>query len=95
MGWEEYHSEISKNSVRPRVTITRHPRIHLNRAAHDLLGSPELLLLLYDEERRAIGLRPVTDAKQYGFRVKRKRSGPPSRAPSSHGRGHRRGKTTA
>jgi hypothetical protein len=70
MGWEEYRVEISKDSVRPRVTITRHPRIHLNRAAYDLLGSPDQVLLLYDEERRAIGLRPVTNAKQHGFRVK-------------------------
>jgi hypothetical protein len=67
--WEEYRGAFSNRYLHPRVTITCYPRIHLNRAAYELLGAPAEVLLLYDRHHRAIGLRATTDASRHGYRV--------------------------
>jgi hypothetical protein len=70
--WEEYRGVFSNRYLHPRVTITRYPRIHLNRAAYGSLGAPAEVLLLYDRRHRAIGVRAATDASQPGYPVKQR-----------------------
>lgn len=62
----------------PFVTIQRGGRVMtINRAAYEMLGSPEAVELLYSKKNRAIGLRRVSKKEPYAF---------PTRAQGRKGR---------
>jgi hypothetical protein len=54
----------------PMVTIQKQGSFSLNKAAHDLMGSPETVELLFDPEERLVGFRPVpaTNPRAYPVR---------------------------
>lgn len=56
-------------SRQPRVTLLRGGIFGINRAAYELLGEPRAVLLLYDREHRAIGLRPAAVDDPYAHRL--------------------------
>jgi hypothetical protein len=82
--WKEFgHAGVSKSDTRPMISIQASGSIQFNRAAHELLGNPKALKLLYDEENKLIGFRPVSEdeassyklhktvnAERYGFSLK-------------------------
>jgi len=51
----------------PSVTIQKRGLISLNRAAFNLIGAPGAVELLWDEERRVIGLRPAPIEKPNAY----------------------------
>jgi hypothetical protein len=54
----------------PSITIQKRGLISMNRAAHSLIGSAEAVELLWDEERRVIGLRPTEIGNVNGYPVR-------------------------
>lgn len=59
MAFEVFQKSSAPASKVPTVTIQRRGLMSLNRAAHALIGSPEFVELLWDGERRLVGLRPT------------------------------------
>jgi hypothetical protein len=52
----------------PFATIQRGGRVMtINRVAHEMLGSPEAVELLFNEENRVIGIRQVSKTEPYAF----------------------------
>ena len=60
----------------PSVTLQKRGLISLNRAAFNLIGAPEAVELLWDEERRVIGLRaaPIDRPNAYPARPQSSKS---------------------
>lgn len=57
MAFEVFKKSSAPVSTVPSVTIQKRGLISLNRAAYELIGSPEAVELLWDFDRRVIGLR--------------------------------------
>lgn len=57
MGFEVFQKSSAPVSKVPTVTLQRRGLFSLNRAAHALIDSPEFVELLWDAERRVVGLR--------------------------------------
>lgn len=52
----------------PFVTIQRGGRVMtINRVAHEMVGSPEAVELLFNKENRVIGVRQVSKTEPYAF----------------------------
>jgi hypothetical protein len=58
--FQKFDKRTSRLVKRPELTIQAKGTLSLNAAAHHLIGSPEAVELLYDEENKVIGLRPVS-----------------------------------
>lgn len=58
MPFEEFDKRAAGASKNPFVTIQRKGPFGLNRAAYVLMGEPEAVSLLYDEEEQLIGFQP-------------------------------------
>ena len=58
MAFEVYQKGSAPVPTVPVVTIQKGGNISINRAAHLLMGSPEAVELLWDGDRKMIGLRP-------------------------------------
>jgi hypothetical protein len=59
MGFIVFEKGSAPVKTVPTVTIQRKGLMSMNRAAHALFGSPAAVELLWDPERRVIGLRPA------------------------------------
>lgn len=59
VGFEVFQKSSAPVSKVPTVTVQKRGLLSVNRAAHALIGSPEFVELLWDAERRIIGLRPA------------------------------------
>jgi len=59
MPFEEFDKRAAAASKSPFVTIQRRGLFSLNRAAIELMGNPEAVVLLYDREEKLIGFRPA------------------------------------
>lgn len=59
MPFEEFDRRAATASKSPFVTIQRRGPFSLNRAAVELMGNPEAVVLLYDKEEKLIGFRPA------------------------------------
>lgn len=70
MGFEVYQKGSAPLPTVPTVTVQKRGLISLNRAAHGLIGDAEAVELLWDPERRVIGLRPATLANQNAYPVR-------------------------
>ena len=71
--WIEF--EGSPNCLerdKPRVTLDSRGVLLLNKLAYDALGMPSAVKLLYDEDRRVIGLKPEDIRRANAFPVKLK-----------------------
>lgn len=60
MGFEVFQKSSAPVSKVPTVTIQKRGLISLNRAAHALIGAPDFVELLWDADRRVVGLRPAS-----------------------------------
>lgn len=59
LGFEVFQKGSAPVATVPSVTIQKRGLMSLNRAAHRLLDSAEAVELLWDSERRVIGIRPA------------------------------------
>lgn len=59
MGFEVFQKSSAPVSKVPTMTIQKRGLMSINRAAHALIGSPEYVELLWDADRKVIGVRPA------------------------------------
>lgn len=59
MVFEVFQKSSAPVSKVPTVTVQKRGMLSLNRAAHALIGAPEFVELLWDDDRKVIGLRPA------------------------------------
>ena len=58
--WNEFKGRaVTLERGRLRVSLNKQCQLILNRVAHERMGSPEAVVLLYDERYRVVGLRPA------------------------------------
>lgn len=70
MPFEVFDKRMTPLAKAPSVTIQRKGIISINRAAYSLLGSPKAVELLYDKERRIVGLRAADDSVPHAYEVR-------------------------
>src|SRR5665811_946221 len=77
MGFKVFEKGSAPVATVPSVTIQKRGLISLNRAAFDLIGAPGAMELLWDEERRVIGLRaaPIDKPNAYPARPQTSKTG--------------------
>ncbi len=78
MAFEVFQKGSAPVSTVPSATIQKRGIISLNRAAFDLIGKPPAIELLWDNDRRVIGLRPAPLESPNAY---------PARPQSSSGKG--------
>ena len=71
--WPEFQggSSLARRDG-PRVTLNNRGVMLLNRTAYEALGMPAAVKLLYDEDRRCIGLKPHDVRHTNAFPVRQK-----------------------
>lgn len=70
MGFEVFDKRSAGASKHPYVTMQRKGPFSFNQAAFELMGSPEAVELLYDEDTKRIGFRPVAPDRPRAFPVR-------------------------
>lgn len=60
MAFEVYQKGSAPVASVPSVTVQKRGLISINRAAFTLMKQPEAVELMWDKDRRVIGLRPVS-----------------------------------
>lgn len=70
MPFKEFDKRAASTSKDPFVTIQRRGPFGLNKAAYELMGSPEAVTLLYDEEEELIGFKPASTTNPRAFPVR-------------------------
>jgi hypothetical protein len=70
MGFEVYDKRRASVSKHPYVTMQRRGPFSFNRAAYELMGSPEAIELLYDRDEERIGFRPASPDRPQAFPVR-------------------------
>src|SRR5690242_18790924 len=80
MPFEVFQKNSAPIPTVPAATIQKRGLISLNRAAYDLLDRPQAVELLWDAERRVIGLRPAAVDNTNAYPV-RAQSNSPDRGP--------------
>lgn len=60
MGFEVFQKGSAPVATVPTVTIQKRGLLSMNRAAHQMIGEADAVELLWDEERRLIGLRAAS-----------------------------------
>lgn len=81
MGFEVFEKGSAPRSNVPTVTIQRRGLISLNQPAHALIGSPDAVELLWDADRRIIGLRPTASTSPNAYPARSQSSTRPERGP--------------
>ena len=61
---------VERTHERMHVTIDRRCRIFFNRVAHEALGKPAGVALMFDEVKQAIGVLPSDTSKKETYRLK-------------------------
>lgn len=82
MGFEVFQGQRVRVTDEPTITIQKRGNISLNLPAYEALDSPEYVELLYDRERRLIGIRKTADAKSQSAYMVRPLS-PRNKRPAS------------
>lgn len=70
MGFEAFERRLAHASKEPFATIQRKGPISFNRAAVELVGIPESVVLLYDAERKLVGLKPAETNDPLAFTLR-------------------------
>lgn len=70
MSWKSLRPGVYRGTVQPTVSIQKSGAVTWNQSAHEALGQPEMVEILFDPERGLLGLRP-TEAADGSFRVRR------------------------
>ena len=70
--WEKFEGREFSQRARDeaRVTIGKKGNIYLNGVAYDMLEQPAAVEILYEGNRRIIGLKPTDPYRKNAFRVK-------------------------
>lgn len=68
MPFEVFDKRLAPLAKAPSVTIQKRGIFSINRAAHNLIGAPESVELLYDKEKEIIAMRPSTEPHAYTIR---------------------------
>jgi len=72
--WEAFTRRATPVVSGPLVTIQKRGTISLNRAAHELLGAPPAVELLFDVDEHVIGFRPVDPGVHHAYPVRKQPS---------------------
>ena len=71
--WTEFQGRPNKAGPdEARVTLNPRGVLHLNKTAFEALGMPAAVKLMYEEDRRVIGLKPHDAKHANAFPVKQK-----------------------
>lgn len=68
MGFEVFDKRMAPLAKAPSVTIQKRGIFSINRAAHNLIGAPETVEMLFDRENQIIALRPSKELHAYPIR---------------------------
>lgn len=68
MGFEVFDRRMAPLSKAPSVTIQKKGIFSINRVAHQLIGAPDTVELLFDKGARVIALRPSNESHAYAIR---------------------------
>jgi len=71
MQWQTFDKRSAAASKSPFVTVQKNNGpISLNKAAHELMGSPEAVELMFEPNRKLIGFKPVQPTSPKAFPVR-------------------------
>lgn len=70
MGFETFTQRTARTESEPSITIQKRGVISMNKPAYVLLGEPKAVELLYDAEKKVVGLRAATPRKAYSYKVR-------------------------
>jgi hypothetical protein len=70
MPFEVFDKRQTALAKAPVVTIQRKGIISLNRAAYALMKEPAAVELLYDRDRKVVGLRPTDESTPHAYEVR-------------------------
>lgn len=68
MGFEVFDKRMAPLAKAPSITIQKKGIFSINRAAHNLIGAPETVELLYDRDAEIIALKPSSGSHAYAIR---------------------------
>jgi hypothetical protein len=68
MGFEVFNKRMAPLAKAPSVTIQKKGIFSLNRSAHQLIGAPDTVELLFDRDAGVIAMRPSEEAHAYAVR---------------------------
>lgn len=69
MAFEVFDKRMAPLAKTPSVTIQKKGIFSINRAAHNLIGAPETVELLFDREAKIIAMKPSDEAHAYPIRA--------------------------
>ena len=70
MPFEVFDKRMTPLAKAPAVTIQKRGVISLNKAAHELIDSPDTVELLFDADRQVMALRPADDTSPHAYGVR-------------------------
>jgi hypothetical protein len=70
MGFELFDKRLVPVSKAPSVTIQKRGILSINKVAHEMIGSAELVELLYDREERIIAIRPADGPSPHAYSIR-------------------------
>ena len=70
MPFEVFDKRMTPLAKAPAVTIQKRGVISLNKAAHELIESPDTVELLFDADRQVMALRPADDTSPHAYGVR-------------------------
>jgi len=68
MGFEVFDKRMAPLAKAPSVTIQKKGIFSINRAAHNLIGAPDTVELLFDREAKIIAMKPSDEPHAYAIR---------------------------
>lgn len=72
LDFKEFRGRATPTVNEPMATVQKGGKsISLNRAAYELIGDPSHVVLLYDEKRQVIGMRPSDGDVRWAYPVKK------------------------
>ncbi|MBD3943947.1 hypothetical protein IF188_19835 [Microbacterium sp. NEAU-LLC] len=69
MGFEVFDKRNAPLAKAPSVTIQKKGIFSINRAAHNLIGAPETVELLFDRDEQIIAMKPSDEPHAYAIRA--------------------------
>lgn len=70
MSFEVFKKRLSPLAKAPSLTIQKRGLISMSRSAYALLGEPPAVELLYDRERKVVGLRACEERVAHAYEVR-------------------------
>lgn len=68
MGFEVFDKRMAPLAKAPSVTIQKKGIFSINRSAHQLIGAPDTVELLFDKDSSIIAMRPSEESHAYAVR---------------------------